>query len=96
MHVQPQKTMPGAPQTSAVGAAGSPPSPDAMRRVLETAEHFFACRDRARAVSCMPETWVPCTLAEAIERDFAGFDLERAESDFRAALAALCGGAPPR
>lgn len=66
----------------------------AMRRLLDTAEHFLACRDRARSFAPWAEPAAPCSLAEAIARDFAGFDLEAAEADFRAALAALSGGPP--
>ncbi len=66
----------------------------ATLRLLRAAEHFLACRDRALAVAPWAEP-APRTLAEAIARDFTGFDLERAEADFRAALAAFSAGSAP-
>lgn len=92
--------MPGAIEPlggAAAGGAGSPPAAQsAMRRLLDSAEHFLACRDRVRAQAPWAESAAePRTLAEAIARDFSGFDLERAEADFRAALAALSNGPPP-
>lgn len=67
----------------------------AVQRLLDSAERFLVCRDRARAHAPWAEAGPPEMLAEAIARDFAGFDLEQAEAEFRAALAALSGGAAP-
>ncbi len=64
----------------------------ALRHLLDTAQRFFACRDRAMVYSRWSDPPPVRTLAEAIERDFAGFDMERAEAEFRAALAALSNG----
>ncbi len=66
-------------------------SPADLRRLLDSARHFLVCRDRARAFEPWAGVGAPVRLADAIARDFAGFDLERAEADFRAALAALSG-----
>jgi hypothetical protein len=66
----------------------------ALQDMVVAAHRFFACRDRARAFARLEPSPV-LTLAEAIERDFAGFDMERAEAEFRMALAALCGAEPP-
>jgi hypothetical protein len=63
---------------------------DAVRHLIETARHFFDCRERALAHARWSDPPPVRTLAEAIERDFAGFEVERAEAEFRAALAALC------
>jgi hypothetical protein len=61
-----------------------------LQAVLDAAQQFLACRDRVQAQAPWAEAHPVRTLADAIERDFAGFDLERAEARFRAALAALC------
>lgn len=77
--------------------AGEPEAgPAALRRLLDSAEHFLICRDRARAYAPWSDTGAPVSLAEAIARDFAGFDVEQAEADFRTALAALSGRPPHR
>ncbi|TCZ55099.1 hypothetical protein [Roseicella aquatilis] len=62
--------------------------PARMRRVIEAARRFVACRERAVALrrGRIPE---PASLAEAIDRDFLGFDIARAERDLRAAVIAL-------
>ena len=67
---------------------------EGLHHVLEAAQRFLACRERASALAPWSEARPARTLAEAIERDFVGFDLERAEAELRAAVAALC-GAPP-
>lgn len=75
--------------------ADCPVDPMALRQVLVTAERFLACRERVAAQARWTSPPPVMTLAEAIERDFAGFDMERAETEFRAALEALSGGPPP-
>ncbi len=76
--------------------ADCPVDPMALREVLVTAERFLACRERVEAQARWIAPPPVMTLAEAIERDFAGFDMERAESEFRAALEALSSGPPPQ
>ena len=58
-----------------------------LLRVFETARRFVACRERADAVAA-GRAPVARTLAEAIERDFAGFELVEAERALRAAVIA--------
>ena len=65
-----------------------------LREMLEAAQRFFACRDRLLVHAHWADPPPVRTLAEAIDRDFAGFDMERAEAEFRAALAALSQGDP--
>lgn len=77
------------PAVSQADAQGA--SPAELRRLLDSAEHFLVCRDRARAFEPWAGAGAPASLSDAIARDFAGFDLEQAEADFRAALAALSG-----
>ena len=73
---------------------GTPPAAAevTIHEMLEAAQRFLACRERAQLHAHWAEPPPVRTLAEAIERDFAGFDLERAEAEFRAALAALSQG----
>lgn len=75
--------------------ADCPVDPMVLRQVLVTAERFLACRERVAAQARWTSPPPVMTLAEAIERDFAGFDMERAEIEFRAALEALSGGPAP-
>lgn len=74
--------------------APAPPVPGmatevTLREMLDAAQRFFACRDRVLVHAQWAEPPPVRSLAEAIDRDFAGFDMERAEAEFRAALAAL-------
>ena len=70
----------------------SPPGDDGgLQNVLQAAQRFLACRERAASAAPWNDARTVRTLAEAIERDFIGFDLERAEAELRAAVAALCG-----
>jgi len=75
--------------------ADCPVDPSALHQVLATAERFLASRERAMVQARWSAPPPVMTLAEAIERDFAGFDMERAEAEFRAALEALSNGPPP-
>lgn len=72
----------------------SPQREAALQEMLSSADRYLACRDRVLARSPWAERTAPVSLADAIERDFAGFDMERAEAEFRAALAALTGSKP--
>jgi hypothetical protein len=74
--------------------ATHPPSPENSnsqhqdaQRVLDAARRFIACRELATALAAghLPP---PKSLSEAIERDFVGFDLSRAERDLREAVIA--------
>jgi len=74
--------------------ATSPPPPELedhqphdAQRVVDAARRFIACRELATAMAAghLPP---PKSLAEAIQRDFVGFDLSRAERDLREAVIA--------
>ncbi len=73
-------TQPASPRLS-----GGSDSREAMRQVFEAARRFVACRERAAAMA-MGRIPPATTLAEAIERDFLGFDLEEAERQLREAV----------
>lgn len=62
--------------------------PARVQRVVEAARRLVAYRERAAALrnGRIPEA---SSLAEAIDRDFLGFDVARAERDLRAAVIAL-------
>ena len=61
--------------------------PQDAQRVLDAARRFIACRELATAMAAghLPP---PKSLSEAIQRDFVGFDLSRAERDLREAVIA--------
>jgi hypothetical protein len=57
----------------------------ALLKVLDSARRFIAFHERAAAIAAgkIPP---PRTLAEAIDRDFLAFDLERAARELREAV----------
>ena len=64
------------------------PAEDALRCVVDRARSFLACRDQVAEILAgrVPPA---ATLAEAIDRDFLFFDLERAAEALREALRAV-------
>ncbi len=68
--------------------ADASPAEDALHSVVERARNFLACRDQVAEILTgrVPPA---ATLAEAIDRDFLLFDLERAAEALREALRAV-------
>jgi hypothetical protein len=66
-----------------------------LHAVLEAAQDFLACRDKALGFAPWGERPPIRTLADAIQRDVSGLEVERAEHALRDALTALCRGTSP-
>ncbi len=73
------------PSESPIVHLAPPEGRETLRLVFDAARRFIACRERAAAVA-MGRIPPARTLAEAIERDFLGFDLEEAERALRDAV----------